>query len=233
MQTYRTEGIILQAHNFQDYDQILTIFTLEEGVIKLFVKGANHFKRRGGVSTTPLTQLEIEFTRGNSEILKCKSLSTLNSNLKLRDKLSVLEAGCDIIRALQMSQHPYQPAPNLYHLLNSYLEKIPNFVDPAILSASYSLKILRHDGLLGITPNDAVCSLCNIPLVQHYIFSGECFCRLHAPNGHLAFDQEEINTIILLAYCRSFQQLSDIELHPDHSAKIKHLFMQTYGKDQV
>jgi DNA repair protein RecO (recombination protein O) len=227
MQTYRTEGIILQANNFQDYDQILTVFTLDEGIIKLFVKGANHFKRRSGTVTSPLTQLEIDYTRGKSEILKCKTLSVLNLNLKLRDSLTALEAGCEIIRAIQVSQQPNISTPDLYKLMNGYLEKIPTFSDPAILTTSFCLKVLRHDGLLGITPNDAICSLCTIPLAKYYVASGECFCSAHAPSGSLCFDQEEINLIVLLAYCRNFQQLSDIELTPDHIAKLKNFFMQT------
>lgn len=227
MNTYRTEGVVLQANNFQDYDQILTIFTLDEGLIKLIVKGANHLKRRGGITTSPLTQLEVEYAKGKSEILKCKSLSVLNSNLKLRDNLSALEAGCEIIRAIQISQQPNISAPDLYHLLNSYLEKIPTMPNPAILSASFYLKVLRHDGLLGITPNDGVCSVCSAPLAMHYVSSGECFCRAHAPSGTLSFDQEEINLIVLLAYCRSFNQLSDILISSDNFAKIQSLFTQT------
>lgn len=229
MQTYRTEGVILQACNFQDYDQILTLFTHDEGIVKLIVKGANRPKQRGGAITTPLTRLEIEYSKGRNEIQKCQSLSLLNPHLNLRNHLPALEASCEIIKSIQRTQQPSVPAKNLYVLLNRYLEKIPDFNDPFILSASFMLKILRHDGLFTIAPQETRCSVCTTPLNSHFLFAGEAFCSQHAPNGSLCFSSEEIDLMILLAYCRHFDPLTHIPMTPDLYQKIKEFFLGAIG----
>ena len=106
MEVYRTEGIVLQSLNFQDYDRILTVFTRNEGIIKLIVKGANRVKQRGGVVTAPLTHLEILYAKSRGELLKCSSLTLINANLDLRKNLSTLEAACEMTQAILSSQFP-------------------------------------------------------------------------------------------------------------------------------
>lgn len=228
MTFFLTEGIVLQTNNFQDYDQILTVFAQHEGMIKLIVKGANRPKRRGGSVTSPLTKLEIIYARGKGELLKCRTLSLLNAHLFLRENLSWLEAACEMAQGILLSQFPNQPAPALYALFQAYLEKIPTMSDPQLLTASFYIKLLRHDGLLGITPQTSACSTCGEPLTQHYLSAGECFCRKHAPLNSLAFDQEEISFLILLGYCQTYQQLGDVPLSPEFFQKIKLFFKEQF-----
>jgi DNA repair protein RecO (recombination protein O) len=48
----RTEGIVLHTLSYRDYDQILTVFTREAGVIKLVMRGGLSPRRQGRGSAT-------------------------------------------------------------------------------------------------------------------------------------------------------------------------------------
>ena len=226
MEIYRTEGIVLQTINFQDYDRILTVFSQNEGVIKLFVKGANRIKQRGGVVTAPLTHLEILYTKSKGDLLKCSSLTLLNAHLDLRTNLTTLEAACEMTQAVLQSQFPNSPAPSLYALLTAYLDKTPGMQDPYLLVASFYLKLLRHDGLLKITPLGSVCAACGLPLTDQHLSGGDSYCSKHAPLNSLFFSEEEISYLILLGYCQTYQQLADITLTAEFLVKLKQFFVE-------
>jgi len=146
MQTYRCEGIILHTLNFGDYDQIVTVFSFEIGLLKFIVKKGNSTKH--GLKNTPLTKAEFVYTQGKSELFKLKELSGLNHYLTLRKNLRHLDTACECLRAIRASQMLHKPAPDLYGLLEAYLDRIPLIHNLPNLESSFKLKILRHEGIL-------------------------------------------------------------------------------------
>jgi DNA repair protein RecO (recombination protein O) len=221
MQAFRIEGIILQAIPFQDFDQILTVFTPEEGIIKMFVKRAFSSKNGKGTLTAPLSHAEFVCTAGKSDLYSCREISMYNQHLKLRESISTLEAATDFLQALLKSQLPQKPVPDLFKLLNIYLEKIPVCVDPYALAVSFRLKILRFEGLLGLGP---ICTQCEAPLDHNFAADGESFCQKHAPPYALEFTQTEAELIEVLAFSKNFSQLCPIKIDPEFFHKIKLLF---------
>lgn len=140
----QTEGIILQGLPFQEYDRILTLFSREEGLIKLILKGKN----KKQIESPPLTQAEFVYLKGSSDLFKCREFSPLNSFQKIRLNLQSLQAACEMMQAILESQLLHHPAPLLYQLLIWSLHKIPMVLDPFFLLESFRLKLLQHEGLL-------------------------------------------------------------------------------------
>lgn len=221
MQSYRTEGIILQTRPFQDFDAILTVFSIDQGVIKFIAKGAHRPARRAGMVTTPLTRAEFVYTKGRGDLLKCSEISVNNHYLPLRQSLGVLEAACAMAQSIEHSQWPQTPSSDLFNLFNSYLDKIHEMEDPHVLSASYRLKLLRHDGLLRLAPTCAVCA--ERPELL-YMSAGECVCSAHAFGNGLAFTSDEMAIVCLLTYCRSFLEVGCLVLTPELRQKITQCF---------
>src|SRR5690606_26590959 len=98
MKIYQSEGIILNTLKFKDYDQILTLFCKEEGLIKLFVKGAYRNKEGRGTLTAPLIQAEFLYIKQKSQLYLCKDLSVINFHRQLRERLQNLNAACEIAK---------------------------------------------------------------------------------------------------------------------------------------
>jgi DNA repair protein RecO (recombination protein O) len=221
MSFFQTNAIVLQAIKYQDYNQILTLFTPELGLIKLLVKGALSSRQGKGSHTTPLNLIDLVCKKGNGELYLCREVSVKNNHPRLRETLPCLEAACDILKALTTSQMPNKPAPDLYRLLVSYLEKMPSAQDPWAFAASFRLKILRHDGLFGLGTD---CAVCQIPLLHHYVGMGESYCQEHAEDIHLVLSDEEAKTILNLAHCRSFRWLQSIAIENHVKDKVQTLF---------
>lgn len=149
MEKLRLEGIIVKAVPFQEYDRIITLFTPNEGLIKLFVKAAFASKHGKGHSTTPLGHVEVICSLSKSELYHCHDISVLNHHLLLRKDLSVLNAACDILQTINETQQPGKAAPELYRLSLIFLKRLPEAVFPLAISTSFKLKTLHYEGLLG------------------------------------------------------------------------------------
>lgn len=221
METFRCEGVILQALNFQDYDRIVTVFSLEEGLIKLIIKGANRSSQRSSNYTNPFTRAEFVYSKGKSEIYKNVELSLINQHLHLRQSLQTLEAASDIAQAVLKSQLLHTPAPDLYKLLVWCLEKMPLMIDPYLLAACFRLKLLRHDGLLNIS---ATCASCAEPLEIYYLAAGETFCSAHVPSQGVRLNSEELVQVFHLAHFGSLSEISAQKIPPPLREKVACLF---------
>lgn len=220
MQTYRTEGIILQALNFQDYDQILTVFAPSSGIIKLIVKGAHRHKKHG-TAPSPMTCGEFVYTQGRSEILKCEEFAATHHYPAIRNSISSLEAACDMMQAILDSQLPHTPAPDLYNLLVWSLGKLSFAIDPYALATSFRLKVLKHDGLLNL---QSTCSTCGRALQEACVASGETLCPKDAPPGHFLFPADEFSLLSRLLQFRVLAEVADVKIHPQLRDKVKNLF---------
>lgn len=221
MEPQRAEGIILQTLPFKDYDSILTLFTPEEGLLKVVLKGAFRQKNGKGNRSAPLTHVEVAFKRGRGELATCYEIDALDHHLHLRHNLDTLNAGCEMLKAVLDTQQPGKSAPDLYKLLLIYLRNLPAVPNPAILSASFFLKVLRHEGLYAF---DESCAMCQAPVPEKHLFGGGTYCCRHAPPQALALCVEEQQILHFLAFCRDLSQLKDIALPPSVLEKAKELF---------
>lgn len=137
-----TEGITLHMIPFKNSDQIITLFS-PEGVLKLFCHRGKSKQR-----FTPLMKVEAVYKDSGNELFPCQEISLLNSYQALRNNLTHLQVACDLLKTINASQFLGKPAPLLYQLLTFYLDKIPLIENPFVLSASFKLKVLKHEGLL-------------------------------------------------------------------------------------
>lgn len=218
MKIHKTEGLILQALNFKDYDQILTVFTPEEGLVKFIVKKSLSSK---GNATSPLTRAEFVYTKGKSNLYTCKEISIIHLNLELRKKIEWLKTAFQLISSIQDMEIEQRPSDALYTLLIRYLSNIPSTLNFFSLESSFRLKILKHEGLY---PFDPVCSECGELLKNLSILRTECFCELHRPPGSVFFHEEELGLMEQMANSRSFSQLNHLPTSLSLKNKIDAIF---------
>jgi DNA repair protein RecO (recombination protein O) len=148
MQTYLSEGIVLQASDFRDFDQIVTVFTENEGIMKFIAKRGNVVKT--GLKSSPLTRGEFVYTIGKSDLYTLRELSIKEHYLELRKNLGSLNTSCECLKAILETQMLHKPAPFLFKLLSAYLAKIHTFSNHDALESSFRLKILLHEGVLDL-----------------------------------------------------------------------------------
>lgn len=218
----RLEGIILKTIPFRDYDEILVVFTQEEGVVKALLKGARSRKRGLQGLCSPLNHIEMIYCPGKGEIGSCREISCLNPYSTLRQRLEDLLAGCDCLKALLQSQWTHKPAPKLYELLLKYLAFIPHVSNPQVLALSFRLKLLKYEGLLSFP---LICSTCQQPLESHaFEWFNEMYCASHQPMGSKPFREEELLLMRDLTEAQRLSSLSLLHLPHVFNEKVEHLF---------
>lgn len=227
MSNQRTEGIILHTLKFKDYDQILTLFTPEMGVVKLFFKNAFTTKNGKGSFSAPLSQVQIVFREGKGDLLSCQELTPLNQHLRLRGNFDSLEAAFKIIKIIHDTQMPHKPAPELYKLLLLTLKRLEKSQNCSTVALSFLLKVLRHDGFFNI---DRYCSTCKTPLQELYVESGEIFCGQHAAPHAMEFSEEEGLLMEILTLCKSYSQIDHEPISEDLKRKVHLLFTELLSK---
>lgn len=146
----RHEGLVLRSIDFRDRQKILTLFTPTMGMISLIVKGINRKKSHLLTLTSPFTRGEYLFRISRSDLYTFQDGTPLATNNSLRENLNHIEAAILLSKALLKSQMPEKPAPALYKLTTTYLEHLPTFDDPTPLTASFLLKLLKHEGHLAL-----------------------------------------------------------------------------------
>lgn len=150
METHKTEGVILRAVKYGEKDQILTVFTPESGLVKLFSRsqGTRSFSR-----TSPLTRVEIVYSMGKGTLYPLQQATLLESYPALRQDYRTLQAGCGLLEAVRLSQFVGKSAAPLYLLLTLYLNRLQELPHPEVALMSFYLKILKYEGLLSSSPS--------------------------------------------------------------------------------
>lgn len=225
MTTTTTEGLILRSIPFKDYDQILTLYTPDHGLLSMIVKAARSQRRGLSSAVSPLNKIECVWKKGRGELHACRELTVLNHHLFLRESSDALRTACEMAHAIRTSQPPEKGASELYQLLIKVIERIEGSKSPLSLLTTFRLKILQHDGLLHW---NSTCSGCRKSLEAPCFYKGEPFCSEHCPSGGMRFDRNEFDRLGQLIHSRSFQEIEAIPVSETLSNNVKSLFEIIY-----
>ncbi|MDP2910678.1 MAG: DNA repair protein RecO [bacterium] len=135
---YRTQAFILNKTDWNEADQIFTVYTEEFGKIKIAAKAIRKIKSklRSGMDLFYLS--EIEFIQG-------KTYKTLTDALvidkfeNIRENLEKLEVVSQIAEALDSLVHEQEQDENIWNLLNEAFDKLKNSWDNHNLIYRYFL----------------------------------------------------------------------------------------------
>lgn len=194
MREIRTEGIILSANWLRERELLLRIFTPSEGVLLC------SFYPKPSSLPSPLSRVEVLLKQKQEGFFRCQELLSISSYLALRKDFSLLQAASRLLRSIEVSQCKHHPSPHLYQLLVGYLEHMVAGISHETLSASFLLKLLKHEGVwdpfsLGIAKD---------------------------------FSEQEVDILFFLTEVKSYQQLQLLSLPMELQKKIHQLFSWTF-----
>lgn len=142
------EGIVLRVTPFGEKGQIASLFTRQEGKLQTITDLHSAQKRQEWL--TPLLRIESELFATRTGLYRTHTYSLLESFAPLRTEYALLQRGCLLLQAIDLSQAGQKSAPKLYELLNFYLSKLHALKDSQVGVSSFYLKLLRHEGLFTI-----------------------------------------------------------------------------------
>lgn len=164
-----TTGIALRTIDVKDNDRISIVFTRDYGLIKVYLYKAKSRNHQAAIAATPLVEAEWVIQTGKDELFLFKEVSIASQNLHLRHDFHVLQAACDMLKSSEKALMEGDPAPKLYDLLRTLLERLSEAVSPPTVKALYQLKFLLHQGLLGEDDPSALVELARIRSLQVFL----------------------------------------------------------------
>lgn len=219
MSDAKSEGVVLKSIDFRDRSRIITLFTPDEGIVSLIVKGITRKKSHLLTLTTPFTRGEYHYLVKKSSLYTFRDGTPLATHSEIRKSLAHIEVATEIASHLIASQVPGKAAEALYKLTLAYLEKLADFEDPTPLSASFLLKLLKVEGHLHLT---STCAACELP--ANALASGESVCTKHRPPFSHSFSSEEWQTLLTLSEARAFSQIKSLSVPKELRQRLKQLF---------
>lgn len=219
MHTEKVEGIVLRSQDFKERHRIITLFTAQ-GLISLIVKHISRKNTRLLALTTPFCHGEYLFQRSPLGLPRFQDGSILDDHMDLRQNFGFLQTAGTLAQTILTSQMPDKPAPTLFALYKSYHKQVPCFPDPMPLLASFSLKLLKHEGLLTISSQCTSCEVAPARLLQ----DGESVCPQHSLQEALPFSDAEWESLLVLSNAQQFSTLRSLTMLPSLSQKIQTLF---------
>ena len=118
------QAIILSTMDYGESDRIISLFSLEQGRIRAFAKGARASRKRFGGMLEPGNRLELTLQIKQEGLSRLERVEASRCYPGLRGNLETLALslyGCELVEALTPEGHPL---PRLYRLLSALLDHL-------------------------------------------------------------------------------------------------------------
>ncbi len=211
----RTIGLLLQSLPFMDSHRILKILTPNHGLTTLIARHVASKNNRLHALITPFLVGEWVYRLDHKDIHPLKDGTVLQTFDQLKTNYSHLAVAGQIAQDLLRTQLPGKAAQIPFDLACACLNKLPIFLEPLALLASFRLKLLSYEGLLHFEPT---CTRCGSPSI-HFL-CGESFCLQHTPSSPLLLSAQELPFL----HAKSFSELAAKPIKKDTYERVEHLF---------
>lgn len=201
--SYRLEVIILREYNWAEADRILTVFSREQGKLRLLAKGVRKIRSRKAGHLLPFTQSQLQVAAGR-EMPIITQAETIQPFTSLREDLTLIGYASYVIELLDRFTYEEGEHLALYRLLLNTLQRLSQpDLDPLITLRYYEIRLLDA---VGFRPQLTECAACNQSLQpedQYFSnFLGGVICPRCAPRH----DNLRPISVTVLKYLRHFQR---------------------------
>jgi DNA repair protein RecO (recombination protein O) len=117
-----TEAIILRSRKQGDTSKIVSLYTLDYGLVDVIAKGAREMKSKFGSSLEPFTISKVTFYKKEGrELYLLSNAEVITPMRNMQSDLEHIEAATKVIELLLRSQHHEESHPDLFRLVSEVL----------------------------------------------------------------------------------------------------------------
>ena len=174
---HRTIGCVLRRRDYSETSSIAAVYTRDHGKIRVLAKGARRKKSDFLGLLEPLSLLEIVFIERRSGLHILKEASLLVPNLGLRQNLSKIAHGLNLLSLIDQTQPDEDADPDVFDLLVSGLSALADVSVPQNVGFAFQAHLLHFFGKL---PRLNACARCGRPFGSAALLrvqSGAPLCR--------------------------------------------------------
>lgn len=229
----KAEGIIIRSMKMGETSKLLTLFTREQGTLKLIAKGARSSKSRFGAALEPLNVVQVVYYNKESRDLQLLSAADIVERFAaLATDLESWGLACACGELILRAHPDAEVTPRLYPVLLDSLRAL-NRGGSSARACFWGLQ-MKVLGVFGVAPNLRRCLKC-----QGGVSSG-AFVRFHIARGGFVCEKCEPSsealrlsgtTLALLANFqgRSAASLSHCEVPAPNQWEIDRFYHAYFG----
>ena len=143
--TYKTRGIVLRRSPMGEADRLLTIFTPEQGKVRVVARGVRRIKSKLAGHLEPLTYVSVSISRGRTLDVVSEA-QTVRSFIGLREDLSRMSQAVYLAEIADAFSTEREPSPEMFQLLLTCLDALESTGKPYILLRWFEVRMLDAAG---------------------------------------------------------------------------------------
>lgn len=166
----KTEAIIISSMNLGEADKLVTLFSLDRGMLKGVAKNARKSFRRFGAGLEAFTYCVVHLSeREHQELVRIESVDILAQATTICSDLGRAAAGTVMLELVKETAPPGERNAPAFLLLARVLQLLDSGEDPLFLLRIFEIKFLS---LLGYQPKLDHCLSCGVHPKEEVIFFG-------------------------------------------------------------
>ncbi len=157
----RCEAVLLRTSSYGEADSILTLYSLEFGLLKGFARGAKKSTKRFGGSMGLFSSSVFHFRDGGGELKSIIDSEHLVQRTSIVNDTHAFGIASYCLELVELLSVPDQSGYDIYQLLSAFLDYIDQGGDAYQAKLLFELRLIN---LLGYLPHLTHCSECNASL---------------------------------------------------------------------
>lgn len=139
--SHKVEAIILKRINVGEADRLVTVFSRQQGKLKLIARGIRRLSSRKKGHLELFNQVKLQIARGKSLDMITEA-ATLNNFSSLRTNLNRVRIGYLLLELVDKLTAENQEHPEVFELLSDNLRRLDSDGAPANLIANFEKELL-------------------------------------------------------------------------------------------
>ena len=142
---YRTEAVVLRRQDLGEADRLLTVYSLDQGKLRLIAKGVRRPRSRKAGHLEPFTRVKLLLARGRDLdiITQAEAIDTYSG---FRVDLVRFGQAAYTVELLDRFTVDREENQTLYRLLVNTLERLVSGAEPAAAMLFYEIRLLDYVG---------------------------------------------------------------------------------------
>lgn len=224
--TYTTEGIILQRRDMGEADRMLTILTIDRGIVKAIARGTRLPKSKLGGFLDLYAHVELALAEGK-QLDTVTEVKSLSSNAKIRSSAQ-LHVYAGYLSELAIKVAIESNTPDLFKLVMEAFAYLQGSTQPTFILETFRLRLLS---ILGYHPNLMTCARCHAALAEEVNFVSYALDEIVCPDCHEGNDDPMPRTalspnalkLLRLMFTADYEKLGNIRTSPDVASEVAQL----------
>jgi DNA repair protein RecO (recombination protein O) len=199
MRLYRDRAVVLRQHKLGEADRIVTLLTLEHGLVRAVAKGVRRTRSKFGARLEPFAHIDVQLYPGRNldVVTQVQAIDAFASDIV--SEYGRYTSGCAVLEtAERLAGEERAPSPALHRLTVAALRAVADGVRPRELVLDAYL--LRAMGIAGWAPALTECARCASPGPHRafHVAAGGSVCMHCRPSGSVTPPQAVLDLMSAL-----------------------------------